>query len=203
MSTTYGTQDAINFLLGKGCDGRGRHIEDYFKFSSERWEECHDHIQWAFPSDIPSQFNLNAPVINKDELFDFGADCGIEVKIAIFDNMNRLLEDYLLSIGFDHKMYRPIESTYIFTPDNHNFRRLTRAIRSFHLFHACTNLRDFGLVAGKLKRYLLSHGLQYAIANGCSGAVNSETVWHWYNAGTPSYTRSFNVQPQAQSQGNL
>ncbi len=199
MSKTYGTQDAINFLLGKGCDGRGRHIEDYFKFSSERWEECHDHIQWAFPSDIPSQFNLNAPVIDKDELFDFGADCLISVKFELCDTIDLLLERYLESIGFDSRLSLPIQSSHIFTPHNHNYRRLTRVLRSLYLFDRQLRLHDFEITRRKLKTYLFTRGLGYAIQNGCSAAVNAETIWHWYNADTSSYIEAFNVQPQAQS----
>lgn len=196
MSTKYGTQDAINFLLGNGTDGNGRTIQDYFKFSKERWEECHDHIQWAFPTDIPSAFNANAPIVDREELTNWL----IDASAAYYDdvshdyrilcnNLSNLLKRYYDSIGF--KIYynggssvkEPVDTSFnnIFDgPDNHNFRRLTRVIRCMYLFD------NFGCVH-LLKHYLFTHGLQAAARHSC--LIHPETVWHWYNAASDNYIR--------------
>jgi len=188
MSTKYGTQDAINFLLGNGTDGKGRTIQDYFKFSKERWEECHDHIQWAFPTDIPSAFNANAPIIDREELdlwlvsasaaYDDDESQDYE---TLRDNLRALLKRYYNSIGFN--IGYPVDTSFnnIFdNPDNHNFRRLTRVMRCMFLFGNYHTTEC-------LKRQLFTHGLQAAARHSC--LIHPETVWHWYNAASDNYIR--------------
>lgn len=194
MNAKYGTQDAINFLLGHGTDGKGRTIQDYFSFSKERWEECHDHIQWAFPTDIPSAFNPNAPIIDREELANWLAsasaayddDLSQDYEI-LRDNMRILLKRYYDSIGFNmgynggSSYTNPVDTSFnnIFdSPDNHNFRRITRVIRCMYLFY------NFSCVH-TLKRYLFTHGLQAAARRSC--LIHPETVWHWYNAASDNY----------------
>lgn len=188
MSPKYGTQDAINFLLGHGTDGNGRTIQDYFNFSKERWEECHDHIQWAFPTDIPSAFNANAPIIDREEL-----DVWLVSASAAYDddesqdyetlrgNLRELLKRYYNSIGF--KIGSSVDTSFnnIFDgPNNHNFRRITRVLRCTFLFGS------YGAVQ-ELKYYLFTHGMQAAARHSC--LIHPETVWHWYNAASVNYIR--------------
>lgn len=181
MCYNYDTKDALNFLSGQGTDGNGRVIEDYFKFSPERWEACHDHIQWAFPSDIPSQFNPNAPRIVPVDL-DYELAHLSAVTIAQITMNSRLLTNqYYKSVGFDTFLHREIDTTHnnIFTPDNHNFRRLTRIMRSKMLFHE-------ELSAEQLRNYLFTRGIEAANRHSC--LIHQETFRHWYNAATRNYT---------------
>ena len=122
---TYDTTNAINFLNGVGTDANGRTVEDYTKFGMDRWEECHDHIQWAFPSHIASDFNPNAPVVDMHELI-YGLDHNGK------HNVMELYVKYLRSIGIQRTWggilsLESLENFWL-TPHNHNFRRLTRVL---------------------------------------------------------------------------
>jgi hypothetical protein len=130
MSHTYGTNDAINFINGTGTDAKGRTVTDYLEFDSNKWEECHDHIQWAFPSSIPSDFNPNAPVIDFDEFYD-------NISSEGYANLTKLVNNYLNSLGLEYLRILNLSKVckindnaplYWVTPDNHNYRRLSRLL---------------------------------------------------------------------------
>ena len=63
----YGTAEAVAFLNGTAPDAIGRTIEDYLAFDMDKWEECHNHVQWAFPNNEASMFNPNAPVVDMQD----------------------------------------------------------------------------------------------------------------------------------------
>lgn len=182
MINNYGTQDAIKFLTGTGTDSKGRTIQDYLQFSPERWEECHDHIQWAFPTDIPSAFNPNAPIINQERMIELVYFSGDYSKPnSIHSNIKALLTAYLNSVGFnwdenDYKVVNfpvDISKNNIFTPNNHNFRRLTRIIRCLSMFRLTDDLIN-------LKQYLFDEGMKAAAKHSCP--IHPLTIWHWYHA---------------------
>lgn len=130
----YGTTDALLFLDGKGMDGNGRYISEYFEFDRDKWEECHNHVQWAFPSHIASRFNINAPVVHDMDEF------ALAMTINASNNAQRLMEAYLDSLGFvmgsdDHYRFDPTsERNKIWlTPFNHNYQRISRLLN--FLYH--------------------------------------------------------------------
>lgn len=123
----YNTNDALAFLEGKGMDGNGRMIDDYLLFTLDKWEECHNHVQWAFPSHIPSEYNTNAPVVDMKRFVENLSAVGR-------DNVMLLVEAYLRSLGFQYteqkwRMDMSNERTRIWvTPYNHNYQRITRLL---------------------------------------------------------------------------
>lgn len=125
---SFGTEDAIAFLEGRGVDGSGRTVYDYFKFTVEEWEACHNHIQWAFPSHIASEFNPDAQGIDMKEFSETINADGIL-------NILKLVIDYLRSLGFEldeegNLRFNP-DSERVdvwLTPFNHNYRRITRML---------------------------------------------------------------------------
>lgn len=134
----YGTKEAADFLNGKGLDAAGRSVADYLKFDNATWEECHNHIQWAFPSHIVSQFNPDAPVVDMGELVELLNRDG-------YHNVFRLLTAYLYSLGFvgrsaewydDNSVWvldenNPLSEQWQ-TPFNHNYLRITRVLNLLH-----------------------------------------------------------------------
>lgn len=130
-SVRYGTDEALAFLEGHGTDAAGRTIEDYLTFDNDKWEECHDHIQWAFPSNIASMFNPTAPVVDLAELSERITSNGLT-------NLFLLVGKYLTSLGF-----KDVDGNWTFcpdsprveywiSPDNHNYRRISRLLNLLH-----------------------------------------------------------------------
>lgn len=131
------TYQALAFLSGAASDDQGRMVSDYLAFSPEKWEECHNHIQWAFPSSIPSEFNPGAPVIDykamvgalydssERELRDGPAE-------TVMNNLVALTHRYLESIGItiDAQSGQCVVDVNhaIWQGPDHNHRRLTRLI---------------------------------------------------------------------------
>eukprot|EP00927_Polykrikos_kofoidii_P032357 TRINITY_DN27598_c0_g1_i1.p1 TRINITY_DN27598_c0_g1~~TRINITY_DN27598_c0_g1_i1.p1 ORF type:complete len:716 (+),score=123.59 TRINITY_DN27598_c0_g1_i1:28-2148(+) len=56
----------LPFLRGYGVDCSGRRLEDIYDYDFRRMERCHDYIQWLFPTDEASRFNLRAPMMTPE-----------------------------------------------------------------------------------------------------------------------------------------
>ncbi|QDJ96252.1 hypothetical protein Xoosp13_65 [Xanthomonas phage Xoo-sp13] len=185
MNTQYGTEEAIAFLNGTGTDAKGRTVAEYLQFTPDKWEECHDHIQWAFPSHIPSQFNPNAPVVNMDEFTK-----NLPVKGLV--NMMNLVVKYLESLGFTETMQYgevhwspPLSDAYWLTPRNHNYQRISRLLNLLawvnptlgrHLLKQFLNLAE--LVANKTHIHYRSDAVGYVT----SPIITVDTVVYWSKA---------------------
>lgn len=129
---TYGTADAVAFLNGSGKDAAGRTVEDYLKFDAARWEECHNHVQWAFPSHIRSMYNPDAPVVDM-EMFES------TLSVTGHHNLTQLVKNYMASLGIQviddtgipmqFMMNWDSERAIVWlSPSNHNYLRLTRLL---------------------------------------------------------------------------
>lgn len=124
---TFGTEDALAFLNGTGVDAAGRTVADYLQFDMDKWEECHNHVQWAFPSHIMSRFNPEAPVVDMYELV-------LGLGVQGYRNLSMLIDAYLRSLGFTRYMGQwkldensPRKDIWR-TPHNHNYQRITRLL---------------------------------------------------------------------------
>lgn len=134
------TFSAIAFLAGTSTDAAGRFVSEYLTFTPEQWEECHNHVQWAFPSSIPSDFNPHAPVIDWKEFIRVlgynGRDpLPSQASYQVFENIRNLMMDYFRSIAIvpngseasfvtDH----PERLAWLMNPGDHNHRRITRVM---------------------------------------------------------------------------
>ena len=131
---TYGTDDAVAFLNGTATDDQGRTVADYLAFDAETWERCHNHIQWAFPSSLPSRFNPNAPVVNILDMLDELSEDGRE-------NLANLHDAFLGTLGISHSDEEPFDwhtgvHKYTFDGEtdfwlkvyDHNHLRITRVL---------------------------------------------------------------------------
>ena len=168
---TYGTKEAAAFLNGTGTDAIGRTIADYLAFDAAKWEECHNHVQWAFPSHIKSSFNLNAPVVDMNDLMVQLTSHGVA-------NVYSLLTNYMHSIGFVMDTERWVlsgaEAGWL-TPYNHNFLRISRILNLLsHLSpEDATELLDVFLDVAR--------GHQYTYIDG-RPIFDIETVVYWSKA---------------------
>lgn len=167
----------LDFLKGTGPDAKGRYFRDYILFSPEKWEDCHDHMQWAFPTSTASAYNPNAPLVPKDFTFTDtrNSTTGMTVKEAI----RLLLKRYLQSVGI--KMYNdlddrgfsigidpdpPFHNPWL-APRNHNLLRMTRV------------LECLGLFGMKAEQNELYDFLVYEVAYNYPGLITSDTIAFW------------------------
>mmetsp|Transcript_34923 Transcript_34923/g.96461 ORF Transcript_34923/g.96461 Transcript_34923/m.96461 type:complete len:276 (-) Transcript_34923:59-886(-) len=56
----------LAFLRGTGTDCQGRWLDEILTWDFNRMERCHDYVQWIFPTDEASRFNLRAPLLTAE-----------------------------------------------------------------------------------------------------------------------------------------
>ena len=60
----------LDFLEGVEPNINKLYIQDIWDLSDEEIENTHDFIQWLFPTDKPSRYNLAAPVLDKQDILN-------------------------------------------------------------------------------------------------------------------------------------
>jgi len=60
------TELLLPFLRGEGADASGRRLEDIRAYDFEQLERVHDWVQWVFPTDEQSMFNMHAPLLTPE-----------------------------------------------------------------------------------------------------------------------------------------
>lgn len=107
----------FEFYQGKGLDDQGRSIDQILGWDPVKFDQIHDFIQWLFPLQEPSAFNKNAPLLDSETVAaitnDISATCNIARSFLKFQNFMR-------------------EYNWV-TPNNHNFLRISRVIKSLVL----------------------------------------------------------------------
>lgn len=144
-ASKYGTKEAVDFLNGTATDDQGRTVADYLAFDAETWERCHNHIQWAFPSHRPSQFNPNAPVVTISDLINGLNSDG-------HSNLLKLHDAFLATLGITHsekvgELYHWDTGSHLYTFDgktifwlneyDHNHLRITRVLLLLQYIDEC------------------------------------------------------------------
>lgn len=107
----------LDFLRGTGTDDKGRTLSEILGWSDEQLENSHDTIQWLFPLNVPSNYNSNAPVLSDEEIEIIKKDELIQKNI---------IKSYYRFVRF----YNDFDWV---TPNNHNYLRLTRILKSLRL----------------------------------------------------------------------
>lgn len=163
----------IAFLIGEGTDQSGRVLSDYFGFDAAKWEDCHDHMQWAFPTRTKSMYNAKAPTVPDDFKFDGNAE--------VTASISELLDRYLASLGVKRAHSEDGTLAFLWIPSrpeefvwvnkgNHNMLRMTRVLE-------CLNI--FGMTA---ERDALYNMLMYDIAAECPTYFDARTLVFWVAA---------------------
>ena len=60
----------VDFLEGVEPNINKLYIQDIWNLSDEEIENTHDFIQWLFPTDKPSRYNLAAPVLCEQDILN-------------------------------------------------------------------------------------------------------------------------------------
>lgn len=172
----------IAFLRGLGPDANGRMLAEYLAWSPEKWESCHDHMQWAFPTCTKSAFNPNAPIVPDDFVFYGESDVvpNLEVLVTQYLNSLGIVMSYDEVIGYtftypstwgDMNRLGTIEfMPYWAHSGDHNMLRITRVLESLGIFGMTelqTAVHDFFV---------------YTIAPSFGAYINAKTVAFWVAA---------------------
>jgi hypothetical protein len=127
----------LHFYSGIAPDNRGRYLREIQAWPDNELETVHDYIQWLFPLDQPSGFNINAPLLDADSIRQFSQDANLRKNLRI--SLDRMLAFYGLAmqtsdplkvIRADNFSDRALNWL---TPSNHNHLRITRILCSLHL----------------------------------------------------------------------
>jgi hypothetical protein len=153
----YGEDD------GPAANGYTR--EQILGWSDADWESEHDFIQWLFPTDVPSMFNPDAPVLDPATVAAFRADplrC---------DRLRQSFDRWLAFCGVGRsdaglEFARPRPD--VWNRQNHNWLRVTRVLRS---------LTVLGLTDEAVEFYLLLESVR--------PRVDADTWSHWRAAVEP------------------
>jgi len=108
----------LDHLSGTGKDDKGRTHEDYLAGDDTWWENCHGHIQWAFPLPEASKAQPSSPVA--DDTFYSTVKKSPKLQARMITMTGRYLQF--------------LEQTVLWRrPHDHNHLRITRVIRCLSL----------------------------------------------------------------------
>ncbi len=102
-------------------------LEEILNKDNNWWDECHDFIQWIFPTKTVSNYSANAPIL--------------DLNTAALLSQN-YIDLYIRAIG---RFLEFLDSQDMDTP-NHNHLRITRMLESIYLIDNANKLstKDIG-----------------------------------------------------------
>ena len=106
-------------------------FSDVMQLDREQLESCHSYIQWLFPLREPSAFNPDAPLVTQTTIDQYAEKYSIIA--PKIDRAFWLMHQFY----FDDKQYSWI------TPNDHNYLRITRIIKSLRIFQLYFNAAFF------------------------------------------------------------
>ena len=114
------------FYIRGGPDAMGRLHSDILNWSDERLEECHDHIQWMFPTAEKSLFAANYVCLTESDVADLRVS--LDARTRILAALDRMCIFWGLGKHEDVAKWNWLHN------GDHNLLRITRVIRSLRLF---------------------------------------------------------------------
>mmetsp|Transcript_77131 Transcript_77131/g.249644 ORF Transcript_77131/g.249644 Transcript_77131/m.249644 type:complete len:276 (-) Transcript_77131:69-896(-) len=90
-----GEAGLLPFLRGTGTDFDGRRLEEILAWDFRRMERCHDYVQWIFPTDEASRFNMRAPLLTPELRRSVRGDA------AAMEGIQRSLQTFCAFLGLE------------------------------------------------------------------------------------------------------
>lgn len=157
------------FYAGTGKDNVGRTFDDIMAMRDDAMDAAHDWVQWVFPTDEPSNFNDQAPLLTAEDIAFIKADKDCQT------NLDWASRRFLRYLGL-------VENDGVITPDfnfnqrrkvlwlefNHNYLRITRFLYSLRLLGREERSKE-------LLRCLIALNEEKSIA------MSANTRSHWEN----------------------
>lgn len=162
----------VEFYRGEAKDSEGRSLADFWSFSDDQMESRHDFIQWMFPLEEPSQFNLDAPILTRADRKAFRDEP------VLRDNLLKSLDRFLTFLGLAREADRVVPASdfekkqWQLTEPNHNWLRITRVLASLRLLGLSSQSEAF------------HQGLESLIEQG-EARISADTRAYWRNATFP------------------
>lgn len=168
-------EELCAFFRGTGTDVECRTLEQILTWDDQLMEVCHDYIQWLLPTDEKSKFNSDAPVLDAECQRAFRDD---EIMRRNFRRgAQRFLTFLGLSANLDGGNGEPpsiVRASHFPKrllmcwrgPANHNWKRVSRALRSFGLV-GMEDVQQAFLTC--LEEILVDH----------PGLIDEKTIAHW------------------------
>jgi hypothetical protein len=144
----------VDFYVGSGTDHKLRSWEEIVSQSDDWLEFEHDFIQWLFPLKETSEFSKSAPILTDEDisvlktelLFRGRMITSLFVMMSFFGLEPKIINNEL---KFEKdKFYFEERSKVWLSPNNHNYMRITRILKSLCLF-------GFNKYAETFMQYLL------------------------------------------------
>jgi hypothetical protein len=119
----------VDFYRETAPDSEGRMLSDLLAYKNLGLEHSHDVIQWLFPLEEPSNFNVDAPLLTKEDIELFKSDPLLQA------NLLRSYYRILNFFGLEEKdgvlfkaehFHYTID--YAWRKFNHNYLRISRII---------------------------------------------------------------------------
>lgn len=111
----------FDFYCGNATGPRNLTLDEILTLSHGQFEDSHNFIQWLFPLPEPSKHNKDAPLLDDETITAMKENetCQANLKRAFL---------------YFEKFLQETKEVWV-TPKNHNFLRITRAIRSLKLLN--------------------------------------------------------------------
>lgn len=168
----------LPFLRGTGVDHNGRKLNEILEWDDTKLESVHNYIQWLFPTDEASRWNVGAPVLSPSLLATLKTDP------LVRENILTALKRFLQFLGlelvsvdgdaspsavqkaphFESRIPTCWQSSFMRNGGNHNWLRISRVLH-------CLNLVDLFEEASALHTFLEK---LYAQGLPCGSSID-----HW------------------------
>ena len=112
------TTKIADFIVGKQTDCLGRTLQEIWTFDDTAIERSHDFIQWVFPLTEPSKAVPTSPTLLETDI------TAIRSSQTAQNNMKRSADWFIEFLTKNDLWLRR---------NNHNHRRISRAIKSLRL----------------------------------------------------------------------
>lgn len=153
-------------LLGFFLDGRpdhtGRTLERILRADDSWLETTHDYVQWLFPLRSSSDYNPYAPTLDLSTIRAFAENDQLPanqrrafVRMMAFYGfvVEEVIEDGVVKeVYVDHADTFGQRSRLWVTPGNHNYKRITRILRSLSILSSPQYARGLGVALRPLYR---------------------------------------------------
>ncbi|MBR8832522.1 MAG: hypothetical protein DSM106950_00370 [Stigonema ocellatum SAG 48.90 = DSM 106950] len=124
----------VPFYLGEQPDTESRMIYEIWAWDFDKLEYTHNYIQWLFPLNEKSSFNLNAPTLNNEVIQKFYTDTRLQKNLL--QSLTVLLKFYGLqcknvnfyNVVIKDENYASRMKQWI-NFGNHNYLRITRILK--------------------------------------------------------------------------
>lgn len=135
-----------DFYTGVDLDQHGRTLLYILYKDNKWWEDCHDHIQWVFPTNKPSKHNPLAPLLTPEDIAEFRSNSYIQGTARIsfyrFLDFLGLRYDRSNNIVYAGPEFCSLLPEVWLTP-NHNHLRITRCLEFLGLVGIDTQMVAF------------------------------------------------------------